>query len=122
MSKKVKDETLLSALLTSSSIREASRICGLSESQIYERMRNPEFAKRYRDSRRELLTGCMAGLQASLGEAVNVISQIMRNEEVSPQIRLNACESILRNSMKLTEQIDIMERLEAIERARGMHE
>lgn len=114
--KKVKDEVVLAALISSPSVKEASKACGLGETQIFARLRDPEFSKLYKQARRDLLSGCMAGLQASLGEAVDTMAAIMRNEDVSAQVRLNAAESIMRNSMKLTEQIDILERVDALEK------
>ena len=39
----------------------------------------------------------------------------MRDEEAPPQTRLNAADTILRNSMKLSERVDILERLDALE-------
>lgn len=114
--KKVKDEVVLAALITQPSIREASKACGLSQTQIYSRLKEPEFSKLYKDARRDLLAGCMVGLQAQLGDAVNVMSEIMKDSDTSAQTRLNAAEAIVRNSLKITEQVDILGKLDELER------
>lgn len=113
---------MIAALITKSSVTAASKACGLSETQIYQRMKDPDFAKLYREARRDLLAGCTVAVQSQLGQAVETMAQIMTNEENAPQVRLNAADTILRHGLKLTEQIDIVERLEAIEKARGMTE
>ena len=113
--KKVTDEVVIAALISSPSVREASKACGLGETQIYERLRNPEFAKLYRDARQELLTGCMVGLQARLGDAVQTMAAIMNDAETSAQTRLNAAEAIVRNSLKITEQVDVLGKLNELE-------
>lgn len=120
--KKVKDEIVVAALITQPSVREASKACGLSETQIYARMKEPAFAKLYKDARRDLLAGCTVAMQSQLGQAVETMAQIMKDEKTPAQTRLQAAESFVRNALKLNEQTDFAERLEAIERARGMTE
>ena len=61
-------------------------------------------------------------MQSQLGQAVETMAQIMKDEKTPAQTRLQAAESIVRNSLKLNERTDIEERLEAIERARGITE
>lgn len=118
--KKVSDEKVISALITHPSIREASKVCNLSESQIYARLRNPEFSKLYAEARRKLLADCTAAMQSQLCDAVETMSNIMRDEKTPAQTRLTAAEGIIRNYLKLNEQTNFAERLEAIERARGI--
>lgn len=120
--KKVKDEIVVAALITQPSVREASKACGLSETQIYQRMKDPIFSKLYKEARRDLLAGCTVAMQSQLGQAVETMAQIMKDEKTPAQTRLQAAESIVRNSLKLNERTDIEERLEAIERARGITE
>lgn len=120
--KKVKDEIVVAALITQPSVREASKACGLSETQIYQRMKDPTFSKLYKEARRDLLAGCTVAMQSQLGEAVETMAKIMKDEKTPAQTRLAAAESFVRNALKLNEQTDFAERLEAIERARGMHE
>lgn len=109
-------------MITQPSVAQASKACGLSETQIYARLKEPEFAKQYKEARRGLLSACAAAMQSQLGEAVQIMAEIMKNEAVAAQTRLAAAESIVRNSLKLNERTDFEERLEAIERARGMTE
>ena len=120
--KKVKDEIVVAALITQPSVREASKACGLSETQIYQRMKDPIFSKLYKEARRDLLAGCTVAMQSQLGQAVETMAQIMKDEKTPAQTRLQAAESIVRNSLPLNERTDIEERLEAIDRARGITE
>ncbi len=113
--KQTKDEKILAALISSPTIRAASEVCGVSETQIYARLRNPEFKERYRDARKELLEGATRALQCRLSDAVAVMDEICRNEKIAPQTRLNAADAIIRNSLRLTEQEDILEKLRELE-------
>lgn len=112
-----KDEIIIAALLTHPTVRAASQTCKVSEARIYARLRNPEFAEQYNTARRELLERNTAALQVYLSGAIETMASICNDLEVAPQTRLNAAESIIRNSLKLTEQADILRRLDELERA-----
>lgn len=115
--KQTKDERIISALLCTSTVRAASSVCGISESQIYARLRDPVFKAKYDDARRQLLERAVGGLQGHLSAAVDKLREVMDSVEASPQTQLNAAESILRSSLKMSERIDILERVDAVEKA-----
>lgn len=113
--KQTKDEKIISALIANPTIRAAAAACGVSETQIYARLRTPEFKARYDQARRELLERNTAALQGHLGTAIETMGQICADSEATPQVRLNAADAIIRNSLKLTEQNDILTRLQKLE-------
>lgn len=112
-----KSELIISALISSPTIRAASEACGVSERQIYKRLAEPEFRERYDKARHDLLDHSTAALQGHLSAAVEAMGEIVRDPEATQQTRLNAAEAIVRNTLKLTEQGDILVRLDALERA-----
>lgn len=114
--KKIADEAVIAALITHPSVREASKACGLSETQIYARMKDPDFSKLYREARRDVLSGCTSALQSRMSQAVEVLAETMSDKKVAPQVRVNAANSIFQHGIRLTEQIDVIERLESLER------
>lgn len=113
--KKTKDEIILSALLANPTVRAASAACGISETQIYVRLRNQDFKAKYDAARRELLERNTAALQNHLAGAIETMAAISQDEDATPQTRLNAADAIIRNALRLTEQTDILTRLEALE-------
>ena len=113
-----KDEKILAALIAYPTIRAAASACQLSETQIYARLKDPAFKWRYEKARLEMLEESTAALQKHIGAAVEEMGKIATSHTgVTPQVRLNACEAIIRNSLKLTEQVEILRRLEALEAA-----
>jgi len=48
------------------------------------------------------------------------MGSICKDAEAAAQVRLNAADAIIRNSLKLTEQADILERLKALEKEAGI--
>lgn len=82
---------------------------------MYTRMKKEEFQKKYRAACRDLLKNHTAALQAHMGAAVDATREIMDNSDNAPQVRLNAADAILRHGLRLTEQMDILDRLDELE-------
>lgn len=116
MELKPKDENILSALLSSGSIAEASKMSGVSRPVIYNRLADEEFKAEYDRRRTMALNEACNTLQATLTKAVDTIRGIMEDKETAPQVRLNASALILQNCLKYTEQIDILSRIEELEK------
>ncbi len=112
-----KDELIIAALISNPTVKAAAAACGVSETAIYDRLRKDEFKKRYAEARYQLIEQSTAFMQGLVGEATAKMRDIMNDPNAAPQVQLNAADSILRNSFKLTEQTDILTRLDALERA-----
>lgn len=112
-----KDELIISALLGNPTVRKAAAACGVSEAQIYARLRNAAFKEKYDRARRELLAQSTAYLQGITGEALQKMYQIMNDPDAAPQVQLNAANAIASNSLKMTEQADILAQIEELKKA-----
>lgn len=98
------NEAVITAILANPTIKAAAASLKCSESAIYKRLKDREFKEELRERRTLLLEEAMNVLQGRMLEAVEIIADIMSNEEASPQTRLNAAESIIRNAVKLSDQ------------------
>ena len=101
----MRDEAVITAILTNPTIKAAAASLNCSESAIYKRLKEPKFKTALSKRRSMLLEEAMNVLQSRMLEAVEIISGIMNNTEAPPQTRLNAAESLLRNSLKLSELV-----------------
>ena len=108
------DEIILASLLSTPTIRAAAAACDVSESVIYSRLKDPEFKERYDGARREMLIQSAAALQSHLNAAIEALGEIVNDKDVNPQTRLNAAEAIIRNTLKLTERTDVLNRLDEL--------
>lgn len=111
-----KDEIIIAALLSNPTVRAAAAACGVSETQIYARLRSQKFKEKYDRARHELLEQNAAALQGHVSAAIDAMGDIVNDQEAPQQVRLNAAEAIMRNSLKLTEQTEILSRLDALEK------
>ena len=112
---KVTDEQIIASILSATTNKAAAEKCGLSETQFYKRIRADSFKRKLDRVKGELLVNVTTAMQNGMCEAAQTMLEIMRDARNAPQIRLNAADSVLRNSMKLTEQNDILRRLDALE-------
>lgn len=109
------DEKILAALLSTFTVKQAARESGISESTIYRRLQDPVFSERYHKARLDMLKNHVSTLHGYLGAAINTLGQVMANSDVPAQTRVNAAEAVIRNCIKLTEQTDILARLDELE-------
>lgn len=109
------DEKIISGLLSCTTVRETAKSAGVSERTIYTRLKNPEFKQKLDEARREVWKGHATTLQGQLGKAIQTIVEIMDNEKTPPQVRLNASAEIIRSGMKMTEMVDVIDRLDTLE-------
>lgn len=112
-----KADLIINALLMYPTIRETAQALKIPESTIYSYLRKSDFKKKYNQAKTDLLAQSTAYLQAQIAEATTTVTDIMSNEENPPQARLTACRTILEYAIKLTEQADIIPRLEALEQS-----
>ena len=103
-----KNELIIASLISNPTVRAAATACGVSETQIYARLRDPVFRKEYDRARREMLEQSTAYVQGVVSDAIKKMYAVMNDENAAPQIQLNAAEAIVRTSLKMTEQTDII--------------
>lgn len=115
--KKRNDETLIAALISNPTIKAAATACGVSERYIYGRLHDPAFKVKYDAARREILEQSTAFIQGIVSEAIQKMRDVMNDPDASQQVQLNAAEAITRNSLKLTEQNDILTQLAELKKA-----
>lgn len=115
MGKRLKDEEIVSALIECGTIKAAADMLGVQIKTLYSRMKQEKFKELYRSAKSDLLKAATAKMQSNLADACDVIAEIMKDADTSQQIRLNAADCIIRNTLKLLEQADILERVEELE-------
>ena len=116
MARRLQDEEVITAIIEAGTIKGAANNLGVRVHTLYARMRKPEFKELYARARTDLLKAATAKMQSHLADACEVIAEIMNDADTSQQVRLNAADCILRNTLRLLEQTDIVERLDELEK------
>ena len=100
---KVSDELIITAVMNSPTNKEAAEQCGLSETQLYERMRAASFKEKYQNAQELLLQRASDKITLQMTAALDTIAEIMTNTENPPTVRLTAATTILKDCTMIRE-------------------
>ena len=110
-------EKALQALLTCRTKGEAAKAAGIGETTMRGYLHDPEFQERYREAFNNLLQNATRKAQQSIEPAIDTLREIMEDKSAGAQARILAARSSLEYAIRLTDQLDILGRIEALENA-----
>lgn len=109
------DETIIAAIVSNGTYREAIASLGMSTRHFYKRLQDTGLQAKLKSAREKMLTEALTKLQIGTAEAVDVLRELMLDSNVNPSTRKSAATSFLQTSLQFTEQLDILHRLERLE-------
>lgn len=109
------DDMIITALLTHGTRREAAESLGMNERYMYIRMKDKPFQEKLAAASNNLINAVYDQLRKNLTSAITVLSDIMMDAATGAQTRVNAANSIIANYMKISERIEITDRLDRLE-------
>lgn len=92
-------------------------MAGIGESTLREYRKDPEFLKRYNEAFAGLIQDAARQAQKAILPALSTLREIVEDENENTQFRIQAARSTLEYALRLTEQLDILGRLQALENA-----
>lgn len=110
-----KQNKVLAALLTAPSKAAAAQAAGISSRTLRTYLADPEFQAQYKQAFSGMVEEAVRQSQQSLAPALATLREIVEDSSENAQARISAARSILEYSLKLTEQNDILAKLEALE-------
>jgi len=108
-----KEEGAILALLREPTVGAAAKACGVSESTLWRWLQEPEFQKKYRAARRQVLDQAINRLQQVTGEAVETLQRNMTCGKPSAEVR--AAFTVIDQAMKSSTMTDLEDRIKALE-------
>lgn len=105
MAKKVSNEIIITALLTSGTLKAAAAVAGVSERTIYDRMNEGEFQALYKAAKADLIRAAVFSLNSKVQAAIDTVAAIMQDENNHAAIRLQAAQTILNNAGKFAQRL-----------------
>ena len=114
-----KRQKALLALLENPTTEAAAKATGITSKTLRGYLNDPEFQAEYKRAFAGLLEDATRQAQRAIAPAISTLQEIVESEGENAQARISAARSILEYSMKLTEQTDILTRLESLAEAQN---
>ena len=114
-----KKQKALVALLTQPTKEKAASAAGITSKTLRGYLDDPEFQAEYKIAFAGLVEDATRKVQQTLDPAVAVLREIMEDSDENGQVRVSAARSVLEYGLKMTEQTDIITRLQELEAAVG---
>lgn len=95
---KTNDTAIITALMVSRTNAEAAGRLQMSESQLYERMKDRAFKQLLLETQGQLLARTSDMMLSKAAEAVETIAEIMSDRENPASVRLSAANTILKQT------------------------
>lgn len=112
-----KQQRAIAALLTHDTKESAARAAGVDPRTLRRYFGDAEFRKAYKEAFSGLVEDATRQAQQSIAPALQVLREIAGNGRETGQVRVSAARSLLEYSLRLTEQLDLLQRLEEMEKA-----
>ena len=111
-----KQMKFISELFQCTTITEAIKKTGISTATAYRWMReDDEFKKELQKRKSQALDEVSTQMQVGFSDAVQELLEIIRNDKVSAQVKINAIDCLFRNARPIIEEVDILNRLQTME-------
>lgn len=117
MQDKLNDKQLafIDAYLSEQDINKVCKKLNITRPTYYKYLNDEDIKQEISKIRLATIENTARFLQDNLGLCSQELVKIIKSDDVAPQIKINAINSLFNNSNKLTEQVDIMRKLESIE-------
>src|SRR4051812_47799000 len=112
--KRQADDQLLLSLACGATAEQAAAKCGVSVRTVYRRLDDPEFTRRLRELKAEMVQRTAAALSAAGMEGVKTLLELIKPPNTGPT-RLGAAKAMLEVGVKLRELAELEDRLAALE-------
>lgn len=114
---KGKELAFLKAFLESSDMTVACKKAGISRKTGYRYLESEEFKRVLEESQQEALKDTVRYLQGNLDKCNLTLMKIIASADTAPQVKINAINTVYSVIGKISENLEVTERLEALERA-----
>ena len=110
-----KQLAFLDAYLSEQDINKVCKKLNITRPTYYKYLNDDAVKQEISKIRLATIENTARYLQDSLSLCSQELVKIIKSDEIAPQIKINAINSVFSNCSKLTEQVDILSKLEDIE-------
>ncbi len=114
-----KKEKALAALLASRTKVEAAKMAQIDPRTLRRYFEDADFQRAYKDAFGSMVEDAVRQAQQAIAPALATLREIVEDNEENAQARIQAARSTLEYALRLTEQLDILDRLTELEQQIG---
>lgn len=114
-----KKEKALAALLTHATKKEAAEAAGIDPRTMRRYFDDADFQRAYKAAFGGMVEDAARQAQQAIAPALSTLREIAEDGEADAQPRISAARSLLEFGLRMTEQLDILDRLTELEAAMG---
>lgn len=114
--KNSKEAQALAALVSSSTVRQASAASGIPERTLWRLLEKPDFSARLEQEKEKLISTASDSLKAKVHAATRAIADVMEDADAPAAARITAAKTILEYALRYAEMADVIHRLDELER------
>lgn len=111
-----KQQKALLALLKHPTKEKAAAAAGITSKTLRSYLSDPEFQAEYRKAFAGMVEDATRQAQQAIAPALSTLREVVEDRGEGSQFRISAARSILEYSLKLTEQNDILAKLQELEK------
>jgi len=108
------DDLVLQALVCGATVEVAANRASISPRTVYRRLEDPQFQRRLREMRADMVQRTSGMLTAAGGESVKTLLAL-HDPATPPAVRLGAARTTLELSMKMRDSAELEARVAALE-------
>lgn len=112
-------DELIMAFVTYTRTVDLMRVTGLSKQTIVKYKHSKALQTVVNEHRQEIISTCVRKLQTQLTKCVDTLASIRDDTNNNAQTRINACNSLMNHCRDWTLTCDVLDRLQALERAQN---
>jgi len=109
------NQMLLVALACGATVEAAAQKAGLSQATVYRRLLDPEFKRRIQQAQSDMVKRASGTLTAAGMEAIKTLLSLLQTSSTPAAVRLGAARAVLELGTKLRDNVELEERLRALE-------
>lgn len=98
---RITDEQIIAALMSAGSERGAAKLLNCSASTVRKRLEKSDLRARYAQEKQAALSEVSNTLQSRLVAAVDILSNVAQDDEVTPSVRVSAADALLRRKTRV---------------------
>lgn len=111
----IHDERVIGAFLNNFRMVDVIRETGLTKDTVYKIRKDPEFQKVLTERKDAIIKTAVNKMQSYLTKDVEILQKIIEDPKTSPQVKINAIQTLMSQLREWTTTADIITRLETLE-------